>query len=119
MKITLIRGVPGSGKTTLAKTLSTHHFEADMFFDMNGGYNPQKIKAAHLWCQGKAFAALAEGHHVVVSNTFTRRWEMEPYIKAAKTVGAEVEEIICTGTWPNVHGVPPEKVEQMRERFEP
>jgi len=58
MKLILVRGVSGSGKTTYAKKLinddpSLSHYEADMFFYTNGSYNfnPFKLKDAHAWCK--------------------------------------------------------------------
>ena len=55
----------------------------------------------------------------VVANTFTRRWEMEPYLEAAKHRGVSVRIIEATGNWPNVHGVPEDAIERMRARWEP
>ena len=115
----LIRGVPGSGKTTYAKTLGiADHYEADMWFEANGGYNPAKIKHAHEWCRRMATEAMDAGRPCVVSNTFTRLWEMEYYQAVAKRLGYEVHEVVMRGEWPNVHGVPDDKVRQMRARFE-
>ena len=65
-----------------------------------------------------AIAAMQVGRDVVVSNTFTRLWEMKPYKDAARKLGVEVVERVMTGEWPNSHGVPADKVRQMRERFE-
>lgn len=115
----LIRGVPGSGKTTYAKTLGiADHYEADMWFDQNGGYDPAKINQAHEWCQRKAREAMEAGRPCVVANTFTRLWEMDYYRAVAARLEYDVREVIMRGEWPNVHGVPDEKVRQMRERFE-
>ena len=118
-RLFLIRGVPGSGKTTYAKTLGIpDHYEADMWFDANGGYDHARIKLAHEWCQQQAIAAMQAGRDVVVSNTFTRLWEMGPYKNTAIKLGVKIIEKVMTGEWTNVHGVPVEKVRQMRERFE-
>lgn len=91
MELVLIRGLPGSGKSTMARAMTTHeHYEADMFFtDASGAYNydREKIKDAHEWCQRETFKALANGKRAVVSNTFTRLFEMEPYIEMARTFG--------------------------------
>lgn len=47
--LTLIRGLPGAGKSTLASELvsrepNTKHFEADMFFVEDGMYRFDKSK---------------------------------------------------------------------------
>lgn len=122
MELVLIRGLPGSGKSTMARAMRTthEHYEADMFFTDEDGYNydRDKIKEAHEWCQHEAFNALANGKSVVVSNTFTRRFEMEPYFEIAKIFGIEPRIIEATGNYQNVHGVPTEVVEKMRQRWE-
>lgn len=119
-KLTLIRGIPGSGKTTLAKTICAELYEADMWFERfnKGVFDGSKIRRAHAWCQAKAIAALCEGKSVVVANTFTQRWELGPYLDAAKKIGCDVEEIVCHGQFENVHRVPKEKVAEMAARFE-
>ena len=57
---------------------------------------------------------------IVVSNTFTQEWEMEPYFTLAKEYGYTVFTIVVEnrhgGT--NVHNVPEDKIEQMKNRFE-
>jgi predicted kinase len=123
----IVRGIPGSGKSTFAKTLVNKdycHKEADMFFvDGDGSYNfePSKIKDAHKWCQEEMDFLMRLDHSpVVVSNTFTQEWEMEPYFELAKTYGYKVFSIVVEnrheGT--NEHGVPDEVLTKMRERFE-
>ena len=121
MKLVLIRGLPGSGKSTMAKNmLGFEHYEADMFFERDGKYiyEPSKIKEAHEWCQRETFRALKNGGDVVVSNTFTRLFEMEPYFEMAKIFGIKPYIMEATGNWPNVHGVPTEVVDKMRQRWE-
>jgi hypothetical protein len=57
---------------------------------------------------------------IVVSNTFTQEWEMEPYFELAKNYGYKVFSVIVEnrhgGT--NQHEVPEEVLTKMRERFE-
>lgn len=120
----LIRGVPGSTKTTTAEEKYPDHVlcEADQFFTNNNGdysFDPKKIQDAHKWCQAKAKRSLQAGKNVVVANTFIRIWEMEPYFLMAKRLGCKVTVIEAKGNFKNVHGVPEEKVQLMRERFEP
>lgn len=121
-KLILIRGLPGSGKSSLAASLRGFmHFEADQFFDGPDGYkfDASSLKDAHAWCLLKSLSALKEGHDVVVSNTFTRHWEMKDYINGAAFLGVVPQIITCHGEWQNVHNVPSERIEQMRSRWEP
>lgn len=122
MELVLIRGVPGSGKSTLAKQMKGYqHFEADMFFTDESGvykYDASRIKQAHEWCQNMTDAALQIGADVVVSNTFTRRFEIQPYIDMANRYGAGLKIITATGDYKNVHGVPDEIIQKMRDRWE-
>lgn len=119
-ELVLIRGLPGSGKSTMAKDLVTQgylHFEADMFFEVDGHYqyDASRIREAHSWCQQMTRQALAKGLKVVVSNTFTQLREMEPY----RSMTQNVLVVEANGKWKNVHGVPAEMLEKMAQRWEP
>jgi len=123
VKLTLIRGVPGSGKSTIAKQISAatraSHFEADMFFDLAQiEYDSALVSAAHKWCFGNTAIALLTGTSVVVANTFVRMWEMEEYIRFAQHEGFPVDIIHCVGNFQNIHGVSSDKVHKMRSTFQ-
>ena len=120
----IVRGVPGSGKTTLAKQLTANVFEADhYFYDNDGNYNfiPSEIKEAHKECQQFVGYAMESGiQKIAVSNTFTQEWEMEPYFELAKKHEFKVFTIIVENRHggKNQHGVPEDKIEQMKNRFQ-
>jgi len=126
--LVLLRGLPGSGKTTLAKLFNCAHFEADMFFMRDGEYqfDATKLKDAHAWCQNEVNAAMILNYttgvneNIVVSNTFTQEWEMEAYYKLAEKYGYTVFSLIVENRHGgiNEHGVLTDKLEQMRSRFE-
>lgn len=120
MRLILVRGLPGSGKTTFAIRIAAIWCEADHFFTKDGVYSfdPTKLKEAHAQCLSQAQQALAAGHDVVVANTFTRIWEMQKYLDLARDRGATVTVYKTIGEYANVHGVPPEVVERMRSRWE-
>lgn len=124
----LLRGLPGSGKTTLANQLGGSLVEADRYFMEYGEYkfDASKLKEAHAWCReqvqnwmetnGRGF----DVPRIVVSNTFTQEWEMKPYYDLAKEHGYMVFSLIVENRHggKNVHNVPEDKIEQMRKRFE-
>jgi predicted kinase len=128
--IILIRGLPGSGKSTLAETFAYRDgqddiFEADQFFNRPDGtyvFEQDRIKMAHEDCQRRVEDRLKSDDHrmlLKIANTFTQNWEMKPYFELAAKYQCKIHVITCEGDYGNVHGVPEEKVQQMRERWEP
>ena len=57
---------------------------------------------------------------VVVSNTFTREWEMFEYFILAEKYGYRVVSLIVENrhNGDSIHNVPIDKIEQMEDRFE-
>lgn len=123
-KLTIIRGLPGSGKSTLAHKLMSEapyaHFEADMYFVKDGQYKfkPKLIKAAHEWTRLNTGLSLSLGRDVIVSNTFIKKWELNPYLKMARILNCEVKIIECRGDYGSVHNVPYKVLERMRQNWE-
>jgi predicted kinase len=126
-KLFLLRGLPGSGKSTLAKSLSnalTGHVEADMYFIQNGEYkfDGLKLRQAHAWCQNQVEKWMGPNglDEIIVSNTFTKEWEMTPYYELAEKYGYVVFSLIVENRHGGVneHGVLSDKLEQMKNRFE-
>ena len=118
----LLRGLPGSGKSTLANSIGVTHLEADMYFMKDDVYNfdVTKLKDAHQWCQSECERAMGWNLRVVVSNTFTQEWEMKPYFELAEKYGYKVYSLIVENRHGGVneHGVPEDKLNIMRKRFE-
>ena len=124
----LLRGLPGAGKSTLAKMLVGEkdycHKEADMYFmDPYGNYrfNTMELQDSHQWCKDSIeFVMEYEHTPVVVSNTFTQEWEMKDYYELAEKYGYRVHSLVIENRHGgiNSHGVPEEKLEQMKNRFD-
>ena len=130
-ELILLRGLPGSGKTTLAKIIlqlrSTDEPEilsADDFFeDKKGDYNfdPTKLKEAHNYCQFRCSERMRQQKaKIVVANTFTQEWEMDEYFKMAERYNYRVHTVVVENRHgnENIHGVPEDKLQQMKNRFQ-
>jgi predicted kinase len=127
-KLFLVRGIPNSGKSTFAKELGGVHFETDNYFMVDGEYkfDGTKLKDAHQWCQNEVNNAMILNHtakindRIVVSNTFTQEWEMKSYFDLAEKHGYRVYSLIVENRHEGVneHGVPEDKLEIMKNRFE-
>jgi predicted kinase len=133
MKIlTLLRGLPGSGKSTFALNLVGSDFlvcEADKYFMVDGEYkfDGSKLKEAHESCRTMVETYMKDSlvndqfyREIVVSNTFTQEWEMQPYYDLAKQYGYMVFTVIVENRHggENQHGVPSEAIQRMKDRFE-
>jgi predicted kinase len=129
----LVRGLPGSGKSTFAKHIWNDYAicEADQYFiDKSTGeykFDASKLKNAHAWCREQVEIRMKDNvvnpqyyPEIVVSNTSTMEWEMQPYVDLANQYGYEVFSLIVENrhNGNNVHGVPIDKIEQMKDRFE-
>jgi predicted kinase len=134
----LLRGIPGSGKTEFAKSLlvssgprptvlveADQYFEAETTDSVNGHkpkgvyrFDPNELHLAHEWCQSKTLQYLMRGDNVVVANTFSRQWEMQPYIDMAKEEGHRIFVLTVHGEHGSVHGVPDSTIQNMKKRWE-
>jgi predicted kinase len=120
----IVRGLPGSGKSTFASSLTPNHWESDMYFINEYGeykFNPDEIKNAHQWCRDMVEGAMKHNlSKIAVSNTFTQEWEMKPYHKLAELYGYKVFHIVVENRHGgvNIHNVPEEVFYKMKMRFE-
>ena len=129
-KLIILRGIPGSGKSTYAKKLMSYyqsigkvvaHYEADMFFTHDDGsyhWDPNKVHIAHLWCQRHVRDALDNCDVVIVANTNVKRGDIQDYIKIAEEKGAKYEVIRMETRYQTIHSVPEETIQKMSEKFQ-
>lgn len=122
MRLILVRGVPGSGKSTFAAKVfpGAFHIENDMFHVKDGEYrfDFNRQKDAVSWCMDMCDTALRNGMDVVVSNTFTKRRYIAAYARLAAEHGADVSVYRMTGLFKNSHSVPAQVFENMKKNFE-
>ncbi len=124
-KLILVRGLPGSGKSTKAKQLASElnaiHLEADQFFTSSAGdyqFDASLLPDAHLWCFEQTKGLLRQGMTVIVSNTFIQHWEMQPYISFAKEQMFAIEVIVCREQYQNIHDVPEQILASMKQNWQ-
>ena len=121
--LTIIRGLPGSGKSTLGERLTPGFcFSADDYFtDEDGAYqfDAANLESAHRDCLGNVESCMIScGEDLCVANTFTRFSEVEPYIDIALKNGYSVHILVCTNNYGSDHDVPEEAIQRMRDRWE-
>ncbi|WIC39330.1 AAA family ATPase [Pseudomonas phage vFB297] len=127
----IIRGLPGSGKSSLAEILYNKTWEsgrqasiceADDYQMEFGKYvwKAERVVESHKKCMDKARRSMEIGlDAVIVSNTSSREREVAPYIDMAEEFGYTVISLIVENRHGNksVHDVPESTMEAMRNRF--
>ena len=122
----IVRGVSGSGKSTVAEILSqlpkTVVVSADNYFlDINGVYNfdASNLGQAHQYCFEMFKMELLSGNDVVVDNTNTTQAEMGKYLEYAEERGHGVISLVVENRHGNdsVHNVPLEVRKKQEARL--
>lgn len=124
----LLRGLPGSGKTTLARALSENGKypvnSIDMYFTdpQTGEYNfrYQDNHLAYKNCEQVTAQQMAQKHEkIFVDHTFTLDWEMEPYFKLAAQHGYQLHVVTVENYHggQNTHDIPADQLQKMAEKY--
>ncbi len=123
----LLRGLPGAGKTSFAHLISEQGkypvFSVDDYFtDMKGNYNFnfKENFLAYRWCVENTEKAILDKHQkIIVHNTFTMDWEMEPYFLLAQKHHCAIYVMTMENynAYKNIHGVTKEQIMKMAEKY--
>lgn len=116
----LIRGLPGSGRSTFARSLDCLVLESDFFHQHRGQfqYRHERVGAAIAWCQLRAEEALLLGFDVAVVGTFAKVKFLRPFLTIARERCAPVTLVECRRNFGSCHGVPPKAIEALRKGWE-
>ena len=133
-QVIIMRGIPGSGKSTWIKKNITHNpanklvgvkiCSADFFHigdDNVYRFDPADIGKAHDFCLNEFLGAcqkMPAGIILVVDNTNLLGWEIAPYYRLAQLFGWDVKivRLDCdfrTAVERNIHAVASERIWQM------
>lgn len=131
MKIVYImRGVPGSGKSTFARILANEAgviHSTDDYFYKNGEYvfDPSLLSEYHDQNFAAFCKSLQKGISIVIcDNTNTRCWHFERYTEVAARAGYLVALVVMPHPDPEiaairtVHSVPSHVISQMISEWE-
>ncbi|RMC14168.1 hypothetical protein DUI87_09258 [Hirundo rustica rustica] len=133
--LVLLRGVPGSGKSYLARNLLEDNpggiiLSTDDYFYKHGQYHydPDCLGEAHDWNRKRAKEAFERRiSPIIIDNTNIQAWEMKPYVALAQQFKYKVMFREPDTWWKfnpkelerrNIHGVSKEKIKRMLERYE-
>uniref|UniRef100_A0A2K5DLY3 Smr domain-containing protein n=1 Tax=Aotus nancymaae TaxID=37293 RepID=A0A2K5DLY3_AOTNA len=133
--LVLLRGLPGSGKSFLARTLQEDNpsgviLSTDDYFYINGQYqfDVKYLGEAHEWNQNRAKEAFEKKiSPIIIDNTNLQAWEMKPYVALSQKYKYKVLFREPDTWWKfkpkelarrNIHGVSKEKISRMLEHYQ-
>jgi len=125
----IVRGIPGSGKSTHAQYLSQRFhddsgivcLETDQLFMDSGKYcfNIDNLGINHKKMLNIVSTFISSGADVIISNTFTTLKELKPYLELAGRSKYTVYIHDIFTQYVSTHNVPKEVIEKMKKRFKP
>lgn len=123
----IIRGMPGSGKTTLGKGLEQDNqatlIEADDFFtDPSTGkyvFESRMVRAAHKMARRQMMRYVYHKRPVACAAIFATRREIMSYIDAARAVDSKVMAAIitCLDSFESTHEIPDDVIARHAKNF--
>ena len=138
-RVCIVRGLPGSGKSTLCEQLATEHSNqecvicgTDRYFTSADGlyhFDAARLPQAYAQSVLACLDAMQRGVPLVlIDNTHAQQWEYEPYLRLAQfyQYSCDVREVACCGQKQlryflarSVHLIPLHVAERMWNRWQP
>ncbi|MDD4353507.1 MAG: ATP-binding protein [Candidatus Nanoarchaeia archaeon] len=130
-ELIIMRGLPGSGKSTYAKNLKGLVLSTDDYLMKEGVYIYDKslIPLAHEWNRFRAADAMSSNiSRVIIDNTNIKAWEFKPYVILGlrNDYNIYLAEPVNGHKWDaeflaknNSHNVPLDIINIMKNNYEP
>ncbi|XP_010623427.1 NEDD4-binding protein 2 isoform X2 [Fukomys damarensis] len=133
--LVLLRGLPGSGKSFLARSLQEDNpsgviLSTDDYFYINGQYqfDIKYLGEAHEWNHNRAKEAFEKKiSPIIIDNTNLQAWEMKPYVALSQKHKYKVLFREPDTWWKfkpkelarrNIHGISKEKIIRMLDHYQ-
>ncbi|MGB3295404.1 MAG: hypothetical protein WBB01_20670 [Phormidesmis sp.] len=124
----VIRGISGTGKSTLGRSLTQWSVAADDYpgLYVDGEYQLAKQGDSHRWCESKVERWMQQRRKAIaVCNTAVKRKYYQSYLEMAQRHSYTVQVIACEAVIradgaiaQSVHGVPDSILERQRQNWE-
>lgn len=122
LELNLVRGLPGSGKSTIGRKFGHTLLEADMYHTTVYGeylFDHGRVPLASKWLIDTTMRLLVSKQSVTVTGVFCTNKSIWSFKELAEEVGATFTVVEMAQGFTSVHNVPDEVIQIMRDNVEP